>query len=108
VSRQGGKKQATVQLERERMHRRYDLAKWTVAPFIWIVSTWVPLQAAIPMAEALSGHKTTLTVTFSITLAVSITASLGLIAMFMRARKAEREVERMRDLIEEFEGEKRR
>lgn len=89
------------------MHRRYDLAKWTVAPFIWIISSWVPLQAAIPMAKALSGQKTTLTVTFSITIVVSITATLGLTAMYMRARKAEREVARLRGVTEELEQNRR-
>jgi hypothetical protein len=107
VARQENKKQAakqaSIQLERERMHRRYDLAKWTVAPLVWIVSSWIPLKGALPIAETLSGEKTTLTVTFSITIAVSLVASAGLIAMFFRARKAEKEVDRLRQVTKGLE-----
>jgi len=98
--KKGGKKeekQANLEFERQRMHRRYDLLKWTLGPLIWIGSTWLPLKA-------LSGHKTTLTITFSITIAVSVIASAGLITMYIRARKAEAEVERLRSLIKDLES----
>jgi len=97
VSRKGGKKQANLEFERQRMHRRYDLAKWTVAPVLWIASTWLPLKA-------LAGHNTTLTITFTVTIAVSIIASAGLIVMYLRARKAEAEVKRLESTIAEIEG----
>jgi hypothetical protein len=98
VSRKGSKKQEeNLQYERERMHRRYDLAKWTVAPLVWIVSTYAPLKA-------LSGHKTSLTFTFTFTIAVSIITSAGLVVTYIRARKAEKEGDRLRITINELEA----
>jgi hypothetical protein len=97
VPRQGSKKQANFELERERMHRRYDFAKWTVAPVLWIASAYIPLKA-------IAGHKTDLNVSLTITIAVSLVTSAGLIAMWVRARKAERANEELRDTIRELEG----
>ena len=91
------KKQADLELQRERMHRRYDLAKWTVPPLIWIVSTYVPLKA-------IAGHKTTLSVTLSITLVISFVTSAALVTMYMRARKAEKRVSEMQETIKQLEG----
>jgi hypothetical protein len=100
VARKESKKQADRQLERERMHRRYDLMKWTVAPVVWIASTWLPLKA-------LAGHKTSLTITFTITIAISIIASASLIVMYIRARRAEAEIQRLEITITEIEGAKK-
>jgi hypothetical protein len=100
VARKGTKKQAGLELERERMHRRYDLAKWTLPPLIWIVSTYVPLKA-------IAGHKTTLSVTLSITIAFSFVTSAALVAMYIRVRKAETRMGEMRKTIDALEGSRR-
>lgn len=82
------------------MHRRYDLAKWTVPPLIWIVSTYVPLKA-------LAGQSTKLSITLSITLVVSFVTSAALVAMYLRARKAEKRVDEMQATIKQLEESKR-
>lgn len=78
------------------MHRRYDFAKWTVAPVVWIASTYIPLKA-------ISGHKTSLNVTLSLTIAFSLVTSAGLVAMYLRARKAENDNSRLRGTIKDLE-----
>jgi hypothetical protein len=100
VSGKAGKKQANLELERQCMHRRYDLAKWTVAPVVWIVSTYIPLKA-------IAGHRTSLNVSLSITIAVSIVTGAGLIAMYLRARKAERANDEFRETIRGLEAERK-
>lgn len=99
MPRTGGKKQANFELERERMHRRYDLAKWIISPVFWIASTYIPLKA-------IAGHKTSLSITLSFTIAVSVVTSLGLLTMWVRARKAEQANEELRSTIRELEGAK--
>jgi phosphopantetheine adenylyltransferase len=79
------------------MHRRYDFAKWTVAPVVWIASTYIPLKA-------IAGHKTILNVSFSITIVVSIVTGASLLTMYLRARKAEEANEELHDTIRELEG----
>ncbi|HEY8082850.1 MAG TPA: hypothetical protein VIE64_04750 [Solirubrobacterales bacterium] len=106
MARRGSKKKASQELEMARMIRRYDLAKWTLPPLIWIASTWVPLKASLPIAKALAGEDTSLTVTFSITIVVSLVASGAVVAMTIRAAKARAEIKRLRGLIEELETEK--
>lgn len=100
----GGKKKRTEEFQRERMVRRYDLAKWTLPPLIWIVSLWVPLQGALPIAKALAGQKTTLTVSFSLTIVVSLAASSALLAVYLRSREDKKELQRLRGLVEAFEA----
>jgi hypothetical protein len=100
VPRDGGRKRTEIDLKFERTRRRYDLAKWTLAPAIWLAASWVPLQ----VATKFSGHKTTVTVSITITLVVSIAGGGALIAMFLKMRKQREEVQRLRVLTAELEG----
>lgn len=86
------------------MKRRYDLAKWTLPPLIWIISLWVPLTAALPIAKALAGQHTTLVISFSFTLVVSLVTSGGMLAMFLRGKERQKELRRLRVLIEQLEA----
>lgn len=87
----------------QRMVRRYDLAKMVVPPVLWIISLWVPLQGAIPLAETLSGQETKLAVSVSISFAVSIAASGAMIAMFYKYRGQRDELIRLRQRCQELE-----
>jgi phosphotransferase system glucose/maltose/N-acetylglucosamine-specific IIC component len=100
VSRQAGKKRTTIDLEFERTRRRYDLAKWTFAPAIWLAASWVPLH----VAESFSGHKTTVTVSVTITIVVSIAGGGAVLAMYLKSRKQREEILRLRVLNAELEG----
>lgn len=101
MARKGPPKRTKLDLEFDRTRRRYDLAKWTLAPAIWLLSSWVPLH----VAERFSGHKTTVTVSVGITIGVSIAGLVSLVTVYMRAKRAESENDRLRLDVTRLEGE---
>lgn len=100
MARDGGKKRTRVDLEFERTRRRYDLAKWTLGPAVWLVASWVPLQ----IAESFSGQDTKLTVSISISIAVTLAGVAGTVANYVKAKRLETENDRLRILNAELEG----
>ena len=100
MPRQGGKKRTKIDLEFERTRRRYDLAKFTLAPAVWLVASWVPLQ----IAESFSGEDTSLTISMGITISVSVVAGGTLLAMLLKSRRDKEEIKRLEVVKAELEG----
>jgi hypothetical protein len=90
------------ELERERVAQRYGLARMCV-PVFWIVALYVPIRAAEPVAEVLAGKNTSLTVTFSVTIAISLVLGGTVIAQRMRIRAQGNELRRLRRRLEDKE-----
>jgi len=84
--------------------RRYELYKWLV-PVVWIASLWIPLQAILPIARALAGRQTNVSVTLTLSIVVSLAFGAGMLAMFIRSRAQRRELRRLRSRITELEKE---
>lgn len=85
------------------MARRYDLARMVFPPVLWIAALWIPLQGALPIAKALSGHQTSLTVSFSISIFVSISGIGAMSITAYRYRKQREELIRLRERSEGLE-----
>ena len=100
MPRQPGKKRTKLDLEFERTERRYDLAKWTLGPAVWLVASWVPLH----VAESFSGRDTSLTVSISVTIAVSVIFGGTALTMWVKSKKDRNEVQRLEVVKAELEG----
>jgi hypothetical protein len=89
-------------LEVRRVERRYDLAR-SIVPVAWIASLWIPLQGAIPIAEALAGQDTNVTLTVSISIVFSLAVSAGFLALLRRTKEQRDELRRLRRRCNDLE-----
>lgn len=86
----------------QRMLQWFALAK--VALFVvGIAVLYVPIQAAVPIAEELAGKNTELTASFSISIAISLSSIAGVTVTLVRGRERSRELERLRAKCEVYE-----
>ena len=92
-------------MEVARVGQRYALARQAIPPALWIVSLWVPLQAVQPIADTLAGQDTSLSVTFSVTIGISIALGAGMMALLGRSRGQRAELLRLRKRCVDLEQE---
>jgi hypothetical protein len=74
---------------------RYELFKWLV-PAVWLVALWVPLRAALPIADALAGKHTDVAVTFSLSITVSLVLGGTVYSLLRRSKEQREEIIRLR------------
>jgi hypothetical protein len=91
-------------VEIERVARRYDLAK-SLVPVAWIAALWIPIQAAVPIARALAGKHTDLTVTISISIAFTVALGAGVASLLRKNKEQRDELRRQRRRITTLEQE---
>ncbi len=86
--------------------RRYELLK-SLVNILWVVSLWIPLRAALPIAEAFAGKDTNVNFTLTLSIGISVAMGAGLLASLSRSRARKDEIRRLRrrctDLEEELE-----
>jgi len=85
--------------------RRYDLLK-SLVPVAYIASLWVPIRAVQPIAEALAGKDTNVTITIAISIVFSIALGAGVVALLRRSSTQRQELQRQRRLIAQLERER--
>lgn len=83
---------------------RWESFKWLI-PAVWIAAVWVPLQAALPIVRALAGKNTHLDVTlvFSLSIVVTLSAAGGFAALLRRSRAQREEIIRLRRRVSQLE-----
>jgi hypothetical protein len=84
--------------------RRYELLK-SLVNILWVVSLWVPLQAARPIAETFAGKDTNVEFTLTVSLGISVALGAGLLAQLTKARAQRDELRRLRRRISDLEEE---
>lgn len=89
--------------EIQRSIQRYELAKWTLAPAIWLAACWIPLQAILPIAKVFAGKHTSVGITISISIAFSVVMGGSVVALLIRDSKRRQETERLRRRTEKLE-----
>jgi hypothetical protein len=90
----------------EKWDQRYELAK-SVIPIFWILSLWVPLRGALPIAETLAGKDTNVAVTVSISIAFTVALGAGVLALLQRSKAQRAELVRLRRRCANLETELR-
>lgn len=83
---------------------RYQLFR-SLAPAIWIATSALPIVAAVPVARALSGKDTNVTLTVSISIAFTLIVGGTVLALLRKTAAQRAEIERLRRRIEELEKE---
>ena len=84
--------------------KRYEVFKNAVL-VAWIAALWFPLKAATPIAEALAGNTTNVTLTVTFTLALSVALGSGVFALWNKTKSQSQELKRLRRRCDDLEGE---
>lgn len=88
----------------QRVMARYELLTRCV-PALWIAALWIPLQAIYPIAKVLAGKHTDVTLTVSISIAITLALGGGYFALWRRTKAQRDEIIRLRGRTSELEGE---
>ena len=83
---------------------RYEVLKRLSNAFL-ILCAALPIYAASSIAAALAGKHTTLSVTFTISIVLTLSVSAGLVKLLQKTRKQTAELQRQRGRIEQLESE---
>lgn len=89
--------------ELARIATRYDLYKRLI-PVLYIVVSAVPIWAMIPIAQALAGRQTNLTVTLTAGITVSAILGGGNAWQYVVGRGRRAEIQRLRQRVSKLEG----
>jgi ABC-type nitrate/sulfonate/bicarbonate transport system permease component len=84
----------------------YDLIKKLV-PALYIISFYLPIKAAAPIAESLAGQETTVSIKITIAVSIVFTLTLAATGYFLRRRIKEQQgqILRLRRRCDELEEE---
>jgi hypothetical protein len=93
---------STDDLVVQRSLKRWEVARMLV-PVVWIVSLWFPIKAATPIAEALAGEDTNVTVTFSLTIVFTLAFGAGVLSLWLKNRSQANEIRRLRQRCNDLE-----
>jgi hypothetical protein len=90
------------QLEVQTVAQRYDLAR-RIVPIFYILALALPIRAAVPIAEALGGQDTNVTVTVSLSVVISVALSGAYLALWRKNRQQAAELRRLRRRARDLE-----
>lgn len=90
--------------ELARIAGRYDLARRCV-PALYIVAFYIPLRAVQPIADAMAGKDTNVSVSIGVSITISVVLSATVVTLLLKSRAQGRELTRLRQRITELEGE---
>jgi len=82
----------------------YELLQWP-GRALAVAALYLPIKAAQPIAESFAGKNTNVTLTISVTLALSVMLGAGFLAQARKIRDQRRELQRLRRRITTLEDE---
>lgn len=73
-------------------------------PALWVIAAWVPIQAITPIARALAGRHTSVSVVFSLSITFSIVIGGSLLVQRKKIRAQAAELIRLRARCDQLEA----
>lgn len=106
MPRRRSRREQQLDIDLERVRGRYALLRQIFSFYspLSIAALWFPFKAAEPIAKVLTGHHTELRVSIGVSIVYSAAITIGGAALLAKNRSQGRELERLRQLIEELEG----